>query len=124
MTNTLAKLGFKGKVILDNKQWHLNKLESQNDWVSAMRQTYEKMDANGKSIVGGFSFGETTADDESWAAYSKGVAEAVQKLERSFQLKRQQEVFGRQEVLRWRGELWRIVPSAQARGTCGHQEID
>lgn len=85
-TNTLAKLGFKGKVILDNKQWHLNKLESQNDWVSAMRQTYEKMDANGKSIVGGFSFGETTADDESWAAYSKGVAEAVQKLDRSFQL--------------------------------------
>ena len=83
-TDTLAKLGFKGKVILCNKQWHLEKAENQKEWVSAMYQTYKKMDAGGKAIVGGFCFGETTMDEEGWENYSKGVAEAVRKLEREF----------------------------------------
>jgi hypothetical protein len=42
------------------------------------------MDAGGKAIVGGFSFGETTMDDEGWEKYSVGVAEAVRMLEREF----------------------------------------
>lgn len=83
-TDTLAELGFRGKVILDNKQWHLNKPDHQADWVSAMHETYKKMNARGKAIVGGFSFGETTAGEESWKDYSGGVAEAVRKLERAF----------------------------------------
>ncbi len=83
-TNTLAQFGFKGKVILDNKQWHLNKPRSQQDWVEAMHGTFQKMDARGKAIVGGFSFGETTAGDESWKDYAKGIAEAVKELKLAF----------------------------------------
>ncbi len=84
-TNALAQYGFKGKVIIDNKQWHLNKPRSQQDWVEAMHGTFQKMDARGKAIVGGFSFGETTADDESWKDYSKGIAEAVRALNLAFE---------------------------------------
>lgn len=83
-TDMLARLGFKGKIILDNKQWRLEKPESQQDWVNAMHETYGKMEAVGKASVGGFSFGETTADEESWKDYSKGVAEAVRKLDQAF----------------------------------------
>ena len=83
-TDLLAEMGFTGKVILDNKQWHLNKPESQADWVSAMHETYQKMSAHGKAIVGGFSFGETTASEESWKDYSVGIAAAVRSLERAF----------------------------------------
>ena len=83
-TDTLAKFGFKGKVILDNKKWHLAKEGSQRAWVKAMYKTYDKMDAAGKAIVGGFSFGETTPTQESWKEYSKGVASAVQLLEHAF----------------------------------------
>ena len=83
-TDTLAKFGFKGKVILDNKKWHLAKEGSQRAWVRAVYKTYDKMDAAGKAIVGGFSFGETTPTQESWKEYSKGVASAVQLLEHAF----------------------------------------
>lgn len=83
-TDTLAKFGFKGKVILDNKKWHLAKEGSQRAWVRAVYKTYDKMDAAGKAIVGGFSFGETTPTQESWKEYSEGVAGAVQLLKHAF----------------------------------------
>lgn len=83
-TDTLARLGFKGKIILDNKQWHLEKPESQQECVTAMHETYEKMDAIGRASVAGFSFGETTAGEESWKDYAKGVAETVRKLGHAF----------------------------------------
>ncbi len=35
-TNALAEFGFSGKVIIDNKQWHLSKPQSRQDWVEAM----------------------------------------------------------------------------------------
>lgn len=82
--NTLASLGFSGQAILDNKKWDLHLESKQDDWVDRMYDTYQKMDAAGKSLVGGYSFGETTPTVLTWDNYSTGVVAAIGKLNDRF----------------------------------------
>ncbi len=84
VVDLLAVLGFKGKVILDNKQWHLQEKSHQDDWVSAMFETYKAASVPARRLIGGFSFGETTDDEEYWDHYANGVSAAVGKLAQLF----------------------------------------
>lgn len=82
--NTLAALGYGGQVTLDHKKWYLFLGDRQDGWVDHIYGTYQKMNSAGKSLVGGYSFGETTPSDLDWSLYSSGVIATVNKLQARF----------------------------------------
>lgn len=82
--NTLASLGYAGRVIIDNKKWYLNQTERYTGWAQQMYDTYQQCSPAGKALVAGYSFGETTPDTESWNQYATGVQLAVAALQSLF----------------------------------------